>query len=69
VLKDIERSTSEILSELGLKSRTKRFRQAISNLLENNLIELTILDKPTSPNQKYRITKKGLKLLNDLSNG
>ncbi|WP_052290592.1 ATP-binding protein [Methanococcus vannielii] len=69
VVKDIEMSSSEILSEIGLKSRTKRFKQAISNLLENNLIELTIPDKITSSKQKYRITKKGLKLLNDLSNG
>ena len=38
-------------------------RDSLNKLLDNKLIALTIPETPNHPNQKYRITKKGLQLL------
>jgi len=46
--------------------RTKFRNQVLSPLLEENLIEMTIPDKPTSSNQKYRLTEKGKLFLKGL---
>jgi hypothetical protein len=37
-------------------------------LLEEDILELTIPDKPNSKNQKYRLTAKGLTLKEQLKN-
>ena len=37
-------------------------------LLEEDILELTIPDKPNSKNQKYRLTAKGLGLKEQLKN-
>ena len=56
----------EIQDYLNLKDR-KHFRVSILNLLLNeNLLELQIPDKPQSPKQKYTITKKGQDLLDSI---
>ena len=55
-------SFSEMLSHLGLADRTKFRRKYIHRLLQANIIELTIPDKPNSQHQKYRLTAKGLQL-------
>ena len=55
-------SFSEMLSHLGLADRTKFRRKYIHRLLQANIIELTIPDKPNSQHQKYRLTPKGLQL-------
>ena len=51
-----------MLSHLGLADRTKFRRKYIHRLLQVNIIELTIPDKPNSQHQKYRLTPKGLQL-------
>ena len=43
---------------LGYKSITGNTRKAIRNLLDNNLIEYTIPDKPTSKNQMYKLARR-----------
>jgi ATP-dependent DNA helicase RecG len=56
----IEKTREEIQNYISIKDR-EYFRKSILNpLIEQKLIELTIPDKPTSKNQKYKITKKGL---------
>lgn len=56
-------STNELMLKLKLKSKTGAFKQALNELLSNSLIEYTIPDKPASRLQKYRLTEKGRKIL------
>lgn len=58
-----EMKRKEIQSALGLKHED-HFRQAyLLPALKAGLIEMTIPDKPRSGNQQYRLTKKGLRVL------
>lgn len=57
-----ELDREEIQKLLGLKDREYVRKAYISPSLEMQLIEMTIPDKPTSKNQKYRLTNKGLAL-------
>ena len=59
-------AAAELTQALGLESKTGSFKRTIKDLLEQNLIEYTIPDKPTSRLQKYRITMKGLQILKDI---
>ena len=60
----IPRKRKEILEEgLGISNQTKNFRANISPLLEADILQLTIKDRPQSPLQKYLLTNKGNILL------
>jgi ATP-dependent DNA helicase RecG len=61
------KSTPELLTLLGYRSRTGNYKSALSNLLEKNLIEMTLPKVPRSKNQKYRLTEAGEKLINELN--
>lgn len=54
------------MGALDWKHRTKFRNKFIHPLLEAELIEMTIPDKPQSPNQQYVITEKGKELLKEL---
>ncbi|MCK5119097.1 MAG: transcriptional regulator, partial [Candidatus Latescibacteria bacterium] len=60
-----ERSIKEMMAFLNRKHRETFSINTIHPLMENNLIAMTIPDKPKSPKQKYRITSTGLKELGD----
>ncbi len=52
----VESSASELIKISGRTNKTK-FKQDILNpLIKCGFFELTIPDRPTSPNQKYRLT-------------
>ena len=54
-----EMARSEIMVKLGLKDE-KHFREHYQQVcIELGLIEMTVPDKPRSPKQKYRLTRKG----------
>ena len=53
---------------LGRTNRTKFKLAIIYPLIDQGFIELTIPDKPKSPNQKYRITNKFIKRRIKLNN-
>ena len=63
ILSRSEASASELLSELGLKSKTGYLKRDIKRLMDENLIEYTIPDKPISRLQKYQLTEKGRQLV------
>jgi len=50
---------------LGHKTVSGELHKQIKRMVENKIIEPTILDKPTSRLQKYRLTAKGRKLLEE----
>ena len=52
-------SRSEILEKLNLSLSNKNSDEYIKPLIEIGWLEMTIPDKPTSPNQRYRTTLKG----------
>ncbi len=58
-----EKTREELLSFLEMGNQTKNFNTNIKPLIDNEIIEMTIPDKPKSRNQKYRLTVKGEKLL------
>ncbi|WP_326844892.1 Fic family protein [Legionella pneumophila] len=51
----------------GIRHRETFQRNYLDQLLRDELIERTIPDKPKSRLQKYRLSKKGKILLEDLS--
>jgi|SRR5690554_2369494 len=54
-----EHSRQELQDKMELSDR-KNFRENyLQKAIEQNLIELTIPDKPRSSKQKYRLTQKG----------
>ena len=53
-------STQEVSTTLGQKSISGQLYSVINKLREDSLIEWTIPETPKSPNQKYKMTKKGL---------
>lgn len=57
-LKNENISSAELVQKLGLKSLSGGLKNSIKHLLEIGLIELTLPDKPKSPNQKYKIKDK-----------
>jgi len=58
-LLDSEMSREELMHLLGLKSRNNFQKTYIKPCTEEGLIQQTLLEKKTSKNQKYKLTKKG----------
>jgi len=58
-LKEGSLSRQEIMERLGLKKRNGSFKRTLKDLLEKEMIEYMIPEKPRSRNPKYRITEKG----------
>ncbi|MGA1865192.1 MAG: RNA-binding domain-containing protein [bacterium] len=56
-------SRNEILMQIDLSDSYKNYQNYIFPLVSLDLLMLTIPDKPNSPNQQYKTTEKGIKLL------
>ncbi|MBT4503412.1 MAG: hypothetical protein HOC74_37120 [Gemmatimonadetes bacterium] len=63
------RGAREIMSILGLKHWKTFQSNYLKPLLDSRWLEMTIPDKPTSPNQKYRIGDQGRSILAQLEVG
>ena len=48
-----------LMAAAGHVSRTGQFRRWLLRLLRDGLLEMTVPDKPRSPTQKYRLTRRG----------
>ena len=56
-----ESTAVELMNILGRTNKTKFKLAIIYPLIDHGFIELTIPEKPKSPNQKYRVTNKFVK--------
>lgn len=56
----------ELMDKLELKHRPSFLYTYVKPALEQRFIEMTTPDKPTSPEQKYRLTEKGRQLQKQL---
>ena len=61
----VESSLLDLMTITGRSDRTKFRNQVLGPLIEDGLIEMTIPDKPRSSKQKYRLTKKGHRVIQD----
>jgi ATP-dependent DNA helicase RecG len=57
------RSVPELLRLLQYGTRTGNFKRGLGRLVSQELLEMTLADKPRSRKQRYRITAKGRTLL------
>ena len=60
-----EKAIGELMNLIGRANRTKFRNQILRPLLDAGFIEMTISDKPTSSKQKYRLTVKGQKIVEE----
>ena len=60
------RTIAEMLSYMSYSDRTKFRKKYIYPLLDAEIIQMTIPNKPNSRNQKYQLTAKGLELIEHL---
>ena len=58
-----ESGLTDLMAEAGRTDRTKFRNQVLNPLLEAELVEMTEPDSPNSPTQKYRLTQKGRRML------
>ena len=58
-----------LLAAIGHSSRTGYFRRCLDRLLHDELLEMTVPDKPRSPAQRYRLTEKGQAALERVAEG
>lgn len=61
--KKTEQTGSALIKIAGYKSRTGNFKRGLQDLLDRELLEMTIPEKPRSSKQKYRLTKIGIESL------
>ena len=61
-----EHNNAELLKLIQIKNRDDLRIRFINPLLEAEIIERTIPDKPNSQHQTYRLTEKGRALLKEL---
>ncbi|TLU59010.1 MAG: hypothetical protein FDX18_00370 [Chlorobium sp.] len=54
--------------KMGLKDRSKFRKKYLQPFLEEDLLAMTIPQKPTTPNQQYYLTEKGKRLLREIQN-
>ena len=66
LLAETSMSAADLVSALGLESKTGAFKRAIKDMLDQQLIAYTMPEKPTSRLQKYQITKEGVMRLQSL---
>jgi len=59
------RSREEMQQYMGLSNRSHFMREYLTPLLDKEMIEMTLPDRPTSRNQRYITAEKGRAFLNE----
>ena len=62
-------SKSELSKELGQKKASGQLYNVVRDLLDDQMIEYTLPEKPRSPRQKYQLTDEGRTKLSNLKSG
>ena len=65
MLIDTAYSAGDLAQKIGVESKSGAFKRSLKYLLEEKLIQYTIPDKPNSRLQKYQLTPKGRKWLDE----
>jgi len=60
-----EQPITNLMAILGRSNRTKFRDQVLQFLIDQGIVEMTIPNKPRSSKQKYRLTGKGIELMQD----
>ena len=58
-------TANELTRKLGLRTKTGAFKRTIRELIDLALIEYTLPNQPVSRLQKYRLSEKGKRFLED----
>ena len=61
--REIPQTSQELLAAMGHLTRSGSFKKSLFRLLRSGLVELTLPDKPRSPNQRYLLTPLGRQAL------
>ena len=69
LLADGPMSRSELSTKLGHKKASGQLYNVVRDLLDDQMIEYTLPEKPRSQRQKYRLTDKGRNELTNLKSG
>ena len=64
-----EKSRQDLATALEITPKARSLRMAMIALIDDGIVEYTIPQSPRSSYQKYRLTEKGLQLLNILKKG
>jgi ATP-dependent DNA helicase RecG len=62
----VEQPIVALMEKVGRTNRTKFRDQVLGALLEQELLEMTIPEKPRSSKQRYRLSDKGKQVLQRL---
>ena len=55
----VEATSKDLQTAAGYAGRTRSFERDLNPLLREELLEMTVPDRPTSPAQRYGVTAKG----------
>ena len=55
---DVEATSKDLQTAAGYAGRTRSFERDLNHLVREELLEMTIPDRPRSPAQRYGVTVK-----------
>ena len=56
---DVKATSKDLQTAAGYARRTRSFERDLNRLLRDELLEMTVPDRPRSPAQRYGVTAKG----------
>ena len=65
-LADKQLTSKELMAAVGLKNRENFVEYSLNPAIANGFVRMLYLDSPRHPRQKYLLTDKGMRALNQL---